>query len=88
VSSDKVATLGECGWGGARLCRGPGGVPQIFFFLFGEGRGGELTSLFIMLEGGEGTGKSTVAAELARLCGGLGVTAMVGVERGHHILPT
>lgn len=32
----------------------------------GEGRGGGMTAFFITLEGGEGSGKSTVAAELAR----------------------
>jgi dTMP kinase len=37
-----------------------------FLFPFGEGRGEDLTGLFITLEGGEGSGKSTVAAELAR----------------------
>jgi dTMP kinase len=45
---------------------GAWGCPPDFSFPFGEGRGGELTGLFITLEGGEGSGKSTVAAELAR----------------------
>jgi dTMP kinase len=41
-------------------------VSPRFLFLFGEGPGEDLTGLFITLEGGEGSGKSTVAAELAR----------------------